>query len=209
MPAEILRSPTTLNMALAVARLSLVFARVERVTRHEDGVRPETDTDHTVMLGLVACALCPHHLDHGEVAQFALVHDLVEVHAGDTQTLTISDASRTSKAQREAAALIKLREDFGADSWMVAKIEEYERQEHPAARYVRVLDKVLPKLTHLLNGCIAARRLTDRAGFVASHTAQLTKMRADYPELGFVTDLLEESMKASEDAWPADVVVPL
>jgi hypothetical protein len=47
--------------------------------------QPESDTDHTVMLALIACALAPivdARLDVGLVAQYALVHDLVEAYAG-------------------------------------------------------------------------------------------------------------------------------
>ena len=36
-----------LDRALVLARIALAFGRVERATFHEDGVRPETDTDHT------------------------------------------------------------------------------------------------------------------------------------------------------------------
>ena len=62
-----------LTRALRLARISLAFGRVDRATRHEDGLRPETDTDHTVMLGLIACEFAPAHLDRAKVAAFALV----------------------------------------------------------------------------------------------------------------------------------------
>ena len=64
--------------ATAIAQLALRFARVERVTRHEDGVRPETDTDHSIMLALVACDLAPEGLSRPRVAEFSVVHDLVD-----------------------------------------------------------------------------------------------------------------------------------
>jgi 5'-deoxynucleotidase YfbR-like HD superfamily hydrolase len=76
--------------ALRLARISLAFGRVERATKHEDGVRPETDTDHTVMLGFVACELAPQRLRRPLVAAYSMVHDMKEVYAGDTQTLTIT-----------------------------------------------------------------------------------------------------------------------
>ena len=67
--------------ATAIAQLALRFARVERVTRHEDGVRPETDTDHSIMLALVACDLAPEGLSRPRVAEFSVVHDLVEAYS--------------------------------------------------------------------------------------------------------------------------------
>jgi 5'-deoxynucleotidase YfbR-like HD superfamily hydrolase len=57
------------------------------------------------MLGLIACAFAAAHLpdlDVGLIAQYALVHDLVEVYAGDTPTLRpLSAAAKARKRQRE------------------------------------------------------------------------------------------------------------
>lgn len=188
--------------------LALQFGRVQRATRHPDGVRPETDTDHTVMLAIVACEIAPAGLSRSKIAEFAVVHDLVEAYAGDTQTLNIDAAGRVTKDARERAALARLRIEFGASSWIVFMIEEYERQASPEARYVKLLDKVLPKLTHLANGCAAARALTDRAGFIAAHEAQYRKLVGDHsfdwwapPFLA----LLRSAMDASVAAWPAEV----
>lgn len=192
-----------LSRAVALAKLCLRFGRVERVTRHEDGVRPETDTDHTVMLAVVALDLCPEGLDRGLVGQFAIVHDLIEADCGDTQTLTLDDAGRAAKADRERVAREGIVHRFGPASWLAQTIEAYERQDTVEAQYVRVLDKVLPKLTHMLNRCAAAKELTTRAGFLASHREQLFKLRCDYtdPRLSPVFTLLAEAMEASEQHW--------
>ena len=193
-----------LTRAANIARLALLFSRVERVTRHEDGVRPETDADHTVMLALVACDLAPIPLDRGRILEFAVIHDLVEVYAGDVQTLTINAIGRADKEAREHAAFLRIYEEFGAESWIVRTLGDYEAQIEEEARYVRLMDKVVPKLTHLFNGCVAARALTDHAGFVASHEAQHRKLTAEYGGdwwAGPVLDLLRDAMTASEAAW--------
>lgn len=205
-----------LHEALALARIALAFGRVERVTFHEDGVRPETDTDHTVMLGLLACQIAhglntqtfsgldvsiDRKLDVGLVAQFALVHDLVEVYSGDVQTLTIDTAGRTVKEERERAARERLRAELG-ECWLTDRLGEYEEQTSPEARFIRVLDKVLPKLTHILNGCAAAKKLTDLDGFKAAHDAQVTALSKQYGDVPFeVHALLRISMRESERAW--------
>jgi putative hydrolase of HD superfamily len=85
-------------------KMVLTFARVNRVTLHEDGKTPESDTDHTVMVALCACSLAERlypSLDIGKVAQFALIHDLVEVYAGDTNTFNITAKEREEKEKRE------------------------------------------------------------------------------------------------------------
>lgn len=193
---------SALDRALTLARISLAFGRVERATLHEDGARVETDTDHTVMLGLVACELAPAHLDRTKVAAFALVHDLAEVYAGDTQTLIITPAGMAEKRDREDIARARLVGELGDGSWIAGMLATYEQQREPEARFVRLIDKVLPKLTHAFNRCAAAERLTDRAGFDAAHARQFAKMSEEYPEFPEALDLLRASMLHAEALWP-------
>ena len=193
----------TLSRALMLARISLAFGRVERATRHEDGRRPETDTDHTVMLGLIACELAPSYLDRARVAVFTLVHDLPEAdpNTGDTQTLTITPEGMAAKRAREAAARARITADLGAGSWIAEMMAIYEEQREPEARFVRLVDKILPKLTHAFNGCVAAMPLTDRAGFVEAHARQLFALAEEYPEFPEALDLLRASMLHAEGCW--------
>ncbi len=145
-----------------IAGLSLEFGRVNRITYHPDGATPESDTDHTVMLGLIACAFAAKYpqmgLDVGLVAQYALVHDLPEVYAGDTPTLrALNEDAAQAKADREAAALDRITAETVALPWLAATIHTYEDRQAPEARYVKAMDKVLPKLTHILNGGVSIR----------------------------------------------------
>lgn len=145
---------------IALGELALAFGRVHRITYHPDGTRPESDTDHTVMLSLIACGLAARlGLDVGEVAQLALIHDLVEVYAGDTATLRQPSAQDTeAKREREHASFDRIRLRFGqAFPWLVEALQRYERQESREARFVRGLDKCVVKITHLLNGCVTVR----------------------------------------------------
>jgi len=187
------------EMAEAVVRLgqvALAFGRVDRITRHEDGITPESDTDHTVMLGLVACALAQQwfpQLDRGLVAQFALVHDLVEVFAGDTPTITIDAAGAADKRRRETQAAQRLREFTGTLPWVPTMITRYEQRGAPEARFVKVVDKLLPKITHLLNGgaTLAQQGITvdELAASWAQQARDLDGYAGDFPQL---LALLEE-----------------
>lgn len=139
-----------------IAKMTLQFGRVNRVTRHPDGKRPETDTDHTVMLGVIACYLAhmrmPPQLDIGRISELALVHDLVECRAGDTDTRrALTSKQIAEKKEREEAAFAWIAGHFGVRSWLSQRIAEYETLSSPEARFVKVVDKILPKLTHLLN----------------------------------------------------------
>lgn len=146
------------NAAQAVielGQLALLFGRTKRVTYHEDGLTLESDTDHTTMLALVACAFAARfipRLNIGKIAQYSIVHDLVEAYAGDTSTLKISDAERKIKDAKEAEALKKIEAQFAKSlPWIPRTIEEYESLKTPEARYVKAIDKIMPKITHVLN----------------------------------------------------------
>lgn len=138
-----------------IGKMILSFARVDRVTLHEDGVTPESDTDHTVMVAVCACALASKlypNLDIGKVSQFAIIHDLVEVYAGDTNTFNISDEGRKEKEVREELALERIKKEFDhVYPWIAHTIEEYESLQTDEAQFVKMVDKVMTKLTHRIN----------------------------------------------------------
>lgn len=201
-----------LQRAVDLARTALAFSRVERITRHEDGVRPETDSDHTVMLALVALDLLPEGLDAGLVALFAVVHDLPEVHAGDTQTLAIDAAGLQAKRERERRAVERLRWQLGDGALLVQALEQYEAQVVPEARYVRVIDKLVVKLTHLLNGCVAAQQHVDLPGLQQRHAVQLAELTAEHQGdawAGPVLELLQVAMLHAEAAWTPVLACPV
>ncbi|HEV2929626.1 MAG TPA: HD domain-containing protein [Propionibacteriaceae bacterium] len=183
---------TTAVAVINLGHLALQFGRVNRVTYHEDGVTPESDTDHTVMLGLIACALAPQvrgDLDVGLVAQYALVHDLVEVYAGDTNTLRLLDAdAKADKDRREQLAYLRIAEEFAMSMpWLVTTIADYEGRRTPEARYVKALDKLLPKITHILNDLAVIRQQgMSYEELCARYAVQVDELRAyadDFPAL--------------------------
>lgn len=199
-------TPTMADL-LKLADLCLTFARVKRVTFHPDGERPETDSDHTVMVAILACSLAANHpklhLDLGLIAQFAIVHDFVEVHADDTPTFGISVEGRAAKDAREAAALARLKVELSAWPWVCDLIERYERQDTPEARFIRYVDKVCPRLTHVLNGGTAYHvERTSPADVHAFHARHSAELSARYPEFeGVVAPLIAESSRLAEDAY--------
>lgn len=200
--------------ALEVARLVFAFGRVLRVTNEEDGKTRESDTTHTVMISVLACSLAARirpDLDVGQVAQFALVHDLVEAYAGDTDTYGKNDEQFfAEKEAREQAALNRIREEFDAVyPWIGETIAKYESLDTPEARFVKVLDKSMPKVTHLLNSGSYLRTaganaqtleefLTDqRAKMVATYADDQPEAMAFYDELSV---LLVARLKETETA---------
>lgn len=148
-------SDEVVEKTAALGKLILQFGRTHRATTHEDGLTPETDTDHTVMLGIIACAFADifkPELDRGRIAQFALVHDLVEAYTGDVNTINVNQEQLDHKEEQERAALERIKREFGGVyPWIHTTIEEYESQTTPEARFVKTIDKAMPSITHLLN----------------------------------------------------------
>lgn len=207
---------------LTVADLALKFGQVERATYHQDGTRPETDTDHTVMLGLIACSLAEriNHekfkdprpvsllesarrslvlLDVGLIAQFAFVHDLVEALAGDTDMLDPSPAKVAAKEGRERQAAKEIRRRTTKLPWIGKMIEAYDQQVLPEARFVRAVDKIMPKLTMALNRGAGVIERQDPSKVPELNRTQIDKLRATYAaDLPEVVELLEAACRQSE-----------
>jgi 5'-deoxynucleotidase YfbR-like HD superfamily hydrolase len=186
-----------------IGKLALTFSKTNRVTLHEDG-EYESNTDHTVMLSLCACALASalykEKLDIGKVAQFAIVHDLVEAYVGDTNTINISDTARAEKDKREMGSLLKIEAEFKhIYPWIHTTIAEYERRDTPEARFVKTLDKSMTKITNTINKGAALRKLgTTREEIEKHFVTQLNEYRKKYgeefPELMDITEELMNNM---------------
>lgn len=184
-----------------IGRLAFKFAQVNRVTLRDDG-EYESDTDHTVMLSICACALAEalykEKLDLGKVAQFAIVHDLVEAHVGDTNTINLPQDKREEKEWREKQSLERIEQDFkGVYPWIHETIAEYERKESPEARFVKTLDKAMTKITNIINGGAAIKKLGTtyeeiELFFENQMKEYKNKYGDEFPEL---IEILDELMK--------------
>lgn len=192
-----------LERAINLASFAIQFAEVHRVTAHPDG-RPESDATHTVMLSLLACELAPPWMDRGLLCQMSLVHDLAEAYVGDTDTSRgLTEEQAESKSIREEKARVMLGERFGRLSWVISTLDRYEAQDCHESRYIRVLDKVLPKLVHHLNGGRVMKH-EDGDEVRRVHDTQFMSLQEQYqgckiPDSLWV--LLEDSMALCEETF--------
>ena len=85
-----------------------------------------------------------------KVLFYALVHDLVEVYAGDTPVFSPSKDLHTSKAQREKEAYSKIRTQF-SDTDLHKFIYSYEHRVDKESKLVYSVDKVLPLLANVFD----------------------------------------------------------
>lgn len=206
-----------IEAVIRLGGLVLALGREDRATFHQDGTTPESVTDHTVMLSVLACAIAAEHLpelDLGLVSQLATVHDFVEVYARDTQTLRNSPAEQADKVAREAAALARLRCEFAISfPWLLDTIDLYEARTIPEARFVKALDKLLPKIAHLLNEGATMRALgatvTDVASRYEHQLDELLEYASDFPVLfAMRAELVGRLLAVLHGRAPARAPVP-
>jgi len=138
--------PSVVDLQKLAQDLVFPFYQVERhgvLSFAKD--RHENDAEHSWSVAFFASALAPLidvELDVGRVSQFACVHDLTEVYAGDTSNFAPKSELET-KGSREAAALDRLSEEYAAFPWIAETVRAYERQDTEEARFVKAMDKVL------------------------------------------------------------------
>ncbi len=128
--------------------------QVERRTTIIGGLRRENSAEHSWHLALFALVLAEHADEPVEVARvitMLLLHDLVEIDAGDT--FVYDDEAMASKAARELAAADRLFGllPAGQGGSLRALWEEFEACATPDARFAAALDRLQPVLLNYAN----------------------------------------------------------
>jgi putative hydrolases of HD superfamily len=129
---------------------------VERRNRLADGTRRENTAEHSWHLGIAALVLAPfasEPVDVGTAVAMALVHDIVEIDAGDTFAYDESDGAATKQAREEAAAdrLFGLLPTATGQRFRQLW-DEYERGDTAEARFVMAVDRLAPMMLNLAEG---------------------------------------------------------
>jgi putative hydrolase of HD superfamily len=123
---------------------------VLRKTLLMDGSRHENDAEHSWHLGIMAVLLSEYanteELDVLHVVKMVLIHDIVEIDAGDT--FCYDEKGALDKLEREEKAADRIFNILPADQ--AAEIrslwEEFEECVTPEARFAAALDRLQPLL---------------------------------------------------------------
>ena len=121
-----------------------------------DKTRRENDAEHTWHIALMAAVLHEHAhgagVDLHRVLKMVLVHDLVEIYAGDT--FAYDDAGYADKIEREAAAADKVFGILpaGQGGELRALWAEFDLMETPDAKYAAAIDRLQPLLANYVTG---------------------------------------------------------
>jgi len=127
--------------------------KIQRQTILLDRSRRENDAEHSWHLAMMVIVLAEHSeepVDPLKVMKMVLVHDIVEIDAGDTYAY--DQASHSDKAQREQAAADRIFSILPFDQTieMRALWDEFEAGETAEARFANAVDRMQP----LLHNCL-------------------------------------------------------
>lgn len=128
---------------------------VQRRTYLSDGERFENDAEHAWHMAMMALLLSDYSnekVDQFKVVSILLVHDLVEVYAGDTFAYDI-EGMKTQRERELAAAdklFAQLPENLGQK--IRSLWDEFEEWETPEAKFAHALDNFQPLLLQNASG---------------------------------------------------------
>lgn len=126
---------------------------VVRATRLADGSRHENSAEHSWHLALFALTLAPHAPEGvaiDRVIRMLILHDLVEIDAGDTPIF----GEAPSQAADEVAAADRLFALLPVPQGAAFRAlwDEFEAAETPDALFAKALDRFQPPTLNLANG---------------------------------------------------------
>lgn len=143
-----------INFIMEIDKLKGVLRRSLIV----DGSRYENTAEHSWHLAMAVLILAPHagnDIDVIRAVEILLVHDIVEIDAGDTYIYDEVARRDKERLEREAADRIfnLLPEDqavYVAELW-----EEYEARETATAKFAYAIDRLQPLLLNSGSGGVA------------------------------------------------------
>lgn len=122
---------------------------IQRKTYLTDGERLENDAEHAWHLAVMALLLGEYsnaEIDLLRVVSMVLIHDLVEIYAGDT--FAYDEAGMKTQKARESAAAARLFPILPDDlaSRFRALWDEFESEETAEAKFAHTLDNFQPMM---------------------------------------------------------------
>ncbi len=123
-----------------------------------DGSRKENDAEHAWHMALMTILLSDYAnepIDVLKTVTMLLLHDIVEIDAGDTYAYD-TEGQKTQRAREEKAAarifgiLPEDQQKKLGDLW-----EEFESGDTPEARFARTMDRIQPTILNAASGGIS------------------------------------------------------
>ena len=138
-----------------ITELDKLKAVKRQITLPLDNDRQENSAEHSWHVALMATTLAPfaaQPIDISRVVRMILIHDVVEIDAGDLFAFQEA-AEHEAQAEKELAAAKRI---FGLlpaplNQELLALWLEFEEAETPDAEFAKAMDRVLPVFQNMQN----------------------------------------------------------
>ena len=142
----------TIDFIAYIDRLKNVI----RVNGLFDGSREENTAEHSWHAAVSALVLAPYAnetIDIDRVVRMLLIHDLIEIEAGDTFTYDDPDVlARQEQIEIEAAAIVFNQIGSPLGKELRTLWDEFEARISPDAKFAKAIDRFLPIYSNIHNG---------------------------------------------------------
>lgn len=164
---------------------------ITRANRTLDG-RQENSAEHSWHVALMALVLAEHaesNIDMLKVVKMLLIHDLVEIEAGDTWLFAEDQRDKYTNEERAAVKLYAMLPTHQQQEYLLLW-REFEARTTAEAKFAAAIDGIQPLLNHLLtgnpaDGVIAVERVLEKKAYIQPFVPKLWAM---------VEELIEESV---------------
>lgn len=171
---------------------------IKRQTYLSDGIHKENDAEHAWHMAIMAILLSEYaneSIDVLRTVTMLLIHDLVEIDAGDTYAY--DEEAKKTQRQRELLAADRI---FGLlpedqQKLLFGLWEEFEAGETPEARFAHTMDNIQPMMLNDATGGKAWEEHSVRLEQILgrnAHTAEGSQDIWDYAYRNFIAPNIEK-----------------
>ncbi len=113
---------------------------------------PDNDVEHSFRVAMLCWMIADEYklkLDSNKIVKYALIHDLVEVYAGDVSIY--ANVKHEDKAKAEHNSFMKLKKKFPNLKSIWRDLENYENKKDQESKFVYIIEKLEPILVVILS----------------------------------------------------------
>lgn len=174
-----IRLDQQLKFVAEIDKMTQIFRRTMLV----DGSRRENDAEHSWHIAVMALLFTEYvkqKPDVGRAVKMLVVHDLVEIYAGDTFAFDVE--GNKSKEENEAAAADKLFAQLPTEQGAEIRAlwEEFDDMKTPDSIYANCMDRIQPFLHNTLTtgatwkeGQVSKKQVEQRLAIVKENMPEL------------------------------------
>jgi putative hydrolase of HD superfamily len=131
-----------LDFIIEIDKVKGIFRR----TKLFDGSRRENDAEHSWHLAMMALVLCEHSnepIDVSKVIKMVLIHDIVEIDAGDYIVYTHQTKEKEEEELLAASRIFGILPEEQKDEF-ITLWKEFEERKSPEAKFAAAIDRLEP-----------------------------------------------------------------